>query len=225
MKRSLNLAVLMLAGALLAGCGTFIRSNVTAFHAWPAQLPAQTYVFERTQAQNASLEYRSYENLVRAELNRLGLVEAGPNVTPYLKVSFQTDIRVRDVREVYPVVIHPYGYGSAWGAYPFHGPRFGTGFGTRFGTGFGSYYGPFYDPFWYGPPVVQQREANYQLYTRELRLKIARFADGQPLYEATAVSEGEKSSLAAVMPYLVRSLFKDFPGPSGVTRQIELKME
>lgn len=212
MKRYLNLGVLLVASVLLSACGTFFRSNVTAFHAWPEQLPERTYVFERTPEQDASLEYRNYENLVRAELNRLGLMEAGPNMTPYLKVRFNTDMRVRDVREVYPVVVHPYGYGPAWGMYPFHHPGFGP-------------YSPFYDPFWYGPPVVQQREANYQLFTRELHLNIARFGDGQPLYQATAVSQGETGSLAAVMPYLVRSLFKNFPGPSGVTRQVELKVE
>lgn len=216
MKRWLNIGLLIFAGTLLAGCGSFIRSNVTVFHEWPAQLPQQTYVFERTQEQDASLEYRNYENLVRAELNRLGLMEAGPNMAPYMKVRFQTSISVRDVHEVYPVVVQPY-YMSAWSVH--------NGYWPGYAPGFGPFYDPFYDPFWYGPPMVQQREANYEVFTRQLRLTIARFADDRRLYEATVVSEGKKGSLAAVMPYLVRSMFKDFPGQSGVTRQVEMKME
>ena len=31
---------------LLTGCATTIRSDVTAFHDWPAQLHDQSYVFE-----------------------------------------------------------------------------------------------------------------------------------------------------------------------------------
>lgn len=211
MKQWARTGIVMLAASLLAGCGSFIRSNVTAFHEWPAQLPATQYVFERSQEQDASLEYRNYENLVRAELNRLGLSEAGPNTNPYLKVRFQTAMQVRDVREVYPVVIHPQWYSPAWRMHyhPYYGPS----------------YHPFYDPMWYGPPLVQQRETSYQVFTRQLRLRIARFGDDQPLYETTVVSEGENGALATVMPYLVRSAFKDFPGPSGVTRQVELKME
>lgn len=209
MKHWINAAILVVASIVLAGCGTVIRSNVTAFHDWPAKLPENTYVFERTQEQDASLEYRSYENLVRAELNRLGLVEAGPNTTPYLKASFKYGMQVRDVREVYPVVAHPYWYSPAWRVHSFHGP----------------YYDPFYDPLWYGPGFVEQREANYQVFTRQLQVTLARFADGRPLYEAKVVSEGTSGSLANVMPYLVHSAFKDFPGPSGVTRQVELKVK
>lgn len=55
--------------ALLSGCATStIRSNVTAFNEWPASLPDKSFVFERTKAQDQDLEYRSYENLVRAEV-------------------------------------------------------------------------------------------------------------------------------------------------------------
>lgn len=215
MKQWMKAGAGLLMAALLAGCGTFIRSNVTAFHEWPAQLPQKSYVFERSKEQDASLEYRSYENLVRAELNKLGFVEAGPNVPPYLKVKFQTAIDVRDVREVYSVVQnYPY-YGSTIGAHAFYGPAYPF---------YGPFYGPLYHP-WYSVPVVQEQETSYQLYTRRLNLSIARYPDGPALYQSSLVSEGRNGSLANVMPYLVRSMFKDFPGPSGVTRQVELKME
>jgi hypothetical protein len=202
MKRWFTVTLLVLS-SLLAGCASTIRSQVTTFHEWPAALPDKSYVFERTREQNNNLEYRAYENLVRAELKRLGFSEAAPARQPTLKVDLDYGITVRDVREVYPVVVSPYMVGPPWYGY----------------------YGPFYDPFWYGPPIVERREENYQLFTRRLHITITRIADGRKLYDTTVISEGRNGSLAEVMPYLVRSAFADFPGKSGVPRVVELKME
>lgn len=200
---------ILAASALLSGCGTFIRTDVTSFHEWPSTLPEKSFVFERTKEQHDSLEYLNYENLVRAELNRLGFVEAPATTKPALKAAIGYSINGRDVREVYPVVVNPspYWYGPAWRGY------------------YGPYYGPFYDPFWFGPPIVETRVSQYQLFTRQLRVMLARMSDGKKLWETTVVSEGSNGNLALVMPYLVRSAFADFPGKSGVPRQIELKMD
>ncbi|WP_136417556.1 DUF4136 domain-containing protein [Herbaspirillum sp. ST 5-3] len=210
MKAWLIAVVMAVTSVLVAGCGTTIQSNVTAFHEWPESLPDKHYVFERTKDQNNNLEYLNYENLVRAELNRLGFMEASPSVKPTLKVAISYRIDGRDVREVYPVVVNPnpYWYGPAWYGPPWRG-----------------YYSPFYDPFWYGPPMVEQRVSQYRLYTRQLHVMIARMTDNKQLYETTVVSEGTNGSLAAVMPYMVRSAFADFPGKSGVPHRVELKMQ
>lgn len=210
MKRWTIAMLMAVSTVLLGGCATgTIRSSVTAFHEWPATLPSKSYVFERTKEQNDSLEYRNYENLVRNELARLGFEEAPASVKPALKASFSYNVTSRDVREVQPVVVHPYPYwyGPAWRGY------------------YGPFYGPFYDPFWYSPPVVQQHVSQYQLFTRQLKIQLAEMAGGKKLYETTVVSEGTNSSLAAIMPYMVRSAFTDFPGPSGVPRRVELKLE
>lgn len=202
-------AFILFASAVLSGCSTIIKSDVTAFHEWPDQLPDKSYVFERTREQNDSLEYLNYENLVRNELNRIGFVEAPAATKPSLKVAMGYSISGRDVREVYPVVVnpYPYWYGPAWRGY------------------YGPYWGPFYDPFWYGPPIVENRVSQYTVFTRRLHITMTRLADGKKLYETTVVSEGSNGSLAAVMPYMVRSAFADFPGKSGVPRHVELKME
>jgi hypothetical protein len=203
MKRWLVTLLLVASGALLAGCASTITSQVTTFHEWPMQLQDKTYVFERTKEQDNNLEYRAYENLVRAQLNRLGFREASNERPPTLKVTLEYGISVRDVREVYPVAVGPSWYGPAWPGY----------------------YGPFYDPFWYAPPIVEQREANYQLFTRHLKITMARISDGKMLYQTTVISEGTNGSLAAVMPYMVRSAFTDFPGKSGVPHYVKLKMQ
>lgn len=204
MKRWLIAGILTLSSMLLVGCGTTIRSEVTTFHEWPDSPQNKTYVFEHTKEQNDSLEYRAYENMVRAQLAKLGFVETPISQSPELKASLSYSISVRDVREVYPVVVQPFAPGPMW--HPYYGPLY-------------------YDPFWYGPPIVQQQETNYQVFTRRLRIVLARMANGRNLYETTVVSEGSNGSLAAVMPYMVRAAFADFPGPNGVPRRIELKME
>jgi len=202
---------------LLTGCATTIRSDVTAFHEWPAELRNKYFVFERTAQQENNLEHRAYENLVRNELMRLGLTEAANPQSAGLKVAMSYSINVRDVRVVQPVLVDP------WYSSPFYGlHRYGYGY---YNPHYGPYYAPFYSPFWYGPPIVEQRETRYQLAARQLKIIISRAADSKKLYDVTVNSEGTNTTLAAVMPYMVRSAFTDFPGKNGVPRQIELKMK
>lgn len=205
MKHMISLCFATLA-LLLGGCATVIRSDVTAFNEWPADLLDKSFVFEHTAAQNNDLEYRNYENLVRVELQRLGFAQAD-SAAAQLKVALDYDIAARDVHVVEPVVADPMWYG---------GP---------YGWGRPGFYSPFYDPFWYGPQVVGQREYNYQLFQRRLHIAIMRAGNGQKLYDVIVASEGKMNSLPAVMPYMVRSAFTDFPGKSGVPHQVELKVE
>ncbi len=200
--------ILAVAAALLAGCTTpVIRSEVTAFHAWPAQTTEKSFAFTRTSAQENDLEYRAYEQLVRAELLRLGFADA-PASAAALRVALNYRVSERDVRQVEPVVIN-----SGW-AGGYYGPRWPY-----------RYYDPFFmDPYWYSPPVVAYQESNYRLYRRQLQIGITRAADNRKLYDVTVNSEGRTSSLAAVMPYMIRSAFADFPGKNGVPHTVELEI-
>lgn len=197
--------LMVLSSALLSGCASFVRSDVVAFHDWPAEMPNKVYTFDRTPEQQNNLEQQSYENLVRTELTRLGFVEAQNPKGAILKVSMRYSINGRDVRVVEPVVdpYWPYGYG-----YPFYGR-----------------YGPYYyDPFWYGPPVTQYREVQYQVFNRELNILITQIRDGKKLYDVTVDSDGGNGSLAFAMPYMVKSAFSEFPGRSGVPRRVKLEI-
>lgn len=214
MKRiiSLCLASLLL---LLGGCATVVSSNVTAFNEWPADLPNKSFAFEHTEAQSNDLEYRNYEGLVRTELQRLGFVQQDGGAAQ-LKVALKYDISARDVHVVEPVVADPMWYGPyGWGRPGFYGPGF---YGPRFND-------PFYNPLWYGPQVIGQREYDFQLFLRRLNVTITRAAGGQKLYDVSVSSEGKVGSLPAIMPYLVRSAFTDFPGKSGVPHVVKLKVE
>ncbi len=203
--KALLSACILAVSTVLTGCSTIIRSDVTTFHEWTDALPDKSYVFERTKEQNDSLEYLNYENLVRGELARLGFTEAPASTKPALKAAISYSIGGRDVLEVYPVVVQPYPY---WYGHPWRG-----------------YYWPYYDPFWYGPPIVEQRVSQYQLFNRQLKVSLARMSDSKKLFETTVVSEGTNGTLAAVMPYMVRSAFSEFPGKNGVPRRVELKMD
>lgn len=218
MQSRLSMLVITLC-LLLTGCASTIQSQVTAFHEWPAELRNKSFVFERTAQQENNLEHRAYANLVRHELLHLGLTEAANLQSAGLKVAMSYSINVRDVRVVQPVLVDPY----PWYGSPFYGPRwYGHGYYNPY---YGPFYSPFYSPFWYGPPIVEQRETRYQLADRQLKIAISQAADSKRLYDVTVSSEGTNTSLAAVMPYMVRSAFADFPGKSGVPRRIELKMK
>ena len=211
MKVWRNAASILLMLSLLAGCATsMVRSDVTVFHEWPAELRDKVYVFERSKEQDNNLEYRSYENLVRSELQRLGFAEAAVNQAPRLKVSITYGMRGRDVRVIEATAPDPFWYNS-----PLYGHRWrGRG-----------YYGPYYDPFWPVVPSTDYVENTYQIYTRQLAILIAQATSGKKLYNVTVNSEGTTGSMAAVMPYLVRSAFAEFPGTSGVPRQVTLRMQ
>jgi hypothetical protein len=201
---------LLVAGLLLlGGCASTFTSQVTSFHPTPLSLPEKSFDFERTKEQEGNLEYRHYEELVRYQFIRLGFTDAQPASAARLKISLAYEVTSRDVRVIETVPVGPW-YGS-----PYYGPAWG-GLGYR---------GPFYDPFWSMPPMMQQRDVQYRLFNRQMKIGIARVTGGEKVFDVTVLSEGTNGVLAAVMPYMIESAFADFPGPSGVARVVELKVE
>ncbi|QOY93810.1 DUF4136 domain-containing protein [Massilia sp. UMI-21] len=197
---------------LLTGCATTIRSDVTTFHQWPAQIEDKSYVFEAPPAHDDTLEYRAYQDLVRGQLARLGFRDAGGG-KPALTVSMRfttTDVPVRVIEPISPF------YQPMWGPMA---PRFAyRGFRRPY---WGGWYSPFYDPFW-SPAYQVSIEHQYR---RELQIGIKSAADGKRLFEATVHNTSRRLSTPAVMPALVQSAFEGFPGPSGVARRVELKQQ
>ena len=196
----------LLSAMLLSGCaGTIVRSEVTTFHDAATDFGDKTYVFSRDPRQDNDLEYRSYENLVRGELQRLGFTETSGGK---LQVGIRYQVDARDMHVVEPMVVDPW-YGPGFGRY-------------RYPYGF---YGPYADPFLFAPPMVQPVERRFVSYSRKVEITIGRVAGGKNLVQVVVHSQGQNPSLAAVMPAMVRSAFSDFPGPSGVPRVLEVKVE
>ncbi|MET3132559.1 hypothetical protein AAKU55_002833 [Oxalobacteraceae bacterium GrIS 1.11] len=192
---------------LLAACATTIRSDVTAFNQWPVELRDKTYAFEAPPAPDDTLEYRSYLNLVRAELGKLGLSEATSGAG--LKVAMQFSSTDRPVRFIEPV--DPF-----WNAPGYWPGRYPSPFHHWYG------YRPFYDPFMLGP--VNLRESVRHDYERQLRLTI-NGADGRKLFDVTVQNTSLEAATALIMPALVVSAFADFPGPNGVPRRVKLRLQ
>lgn len=208
MKRWFALPLFVIA-VLLSGCTTpTIRSEVTVFHEWPVNLAEKTFVFERTAEQDNDLEYRSYENLVRNELTRLGFTIATSAQIATLKVTLHYGMEMRDLKVVQPVVVDRY-----WPGGRFYGSRWS------------GYHSPFYNPLWYSVPDIEYQETTFQVFNRELNIVIAQRVNGKKLFDVTVNSEGTIGSFATVIPYMIRSAFVDFPGKSGVPRRIELQLQ
>lgn len=208
MKRVM-IAAAVSAGLLLGGCATTIRSDVTTFNQWPAQLADKSYAFAQVAPQDNTLELQSYENLVRGQLTRLGFHEAQGSPALTVAMRFQTvDV---PTQVLYPAFAPMYPYS----------PRFGyLGWRRRY---WGGWYSPFYDPFW-GPMPAYDVETEHR-YHRQLEISIQSAADGKRLFDVTVRNVSRQMSTPAVMPALVQSAFQDFPGPNGGSRIVELKQQ
>ena len=202
------------ASLLLSGCASVIESNVTSFHAWPPQTAGRSYVFAPTPEQQNNLEYDNYTGLIRQELQVLGFTEARDRQAAQLSVNVSYGMSTEQVVVTRPAY-DPFFYGPppGWG-------RFGPhpyGFYGPYGP-----YGPFYDPFWNGGPL---QTTSYPVFLRRLQIGISSVSDDKKLFDVVVDSDGNRAGLAAAMPYMVRAAFADFPGPSGVTRHISMKVD
>lgn len=212
-----SLAILAAAGTLLlTGCATTIRSDVTVFHQWPAQLQEKSYVFGTPAPAEDTLEYRSYQQLVAAELNTLGFAPAPSPAQAKLRVEMAFSTTDRPTR-------HLQATDPFWGMSPYWGP---------YGWPYRGYYPsryryrhfgfrPYYDPWMYGP--LEFREVIVHNYERKLNVTINDMA-GAKLYDVTVQNTSRRQSTPQVMPLLVKSAFAGFPGESGKSKRIELEL-
>lgn len=212
MKRLITVAAGTALALLLGGCATTYRSDVTTFHQWPAQMEDKSFVFEVPPPQDDTLEWRSYQELVRGELARLGFRDAN-GTKPALTVAMRfttTDIPVRVLEPMMSPFYHPM-------------PRFGYGYRGFHRRYWGGWYSPFYDPFW-GPYPSYQVSVEHQ-YRRELQVSIKQASDARRLFDVTVHNTSRELSTPEVMPALVKSAFTGFPGQSGTARRVEVKLE
>lgn len=205
-----HVILLSLVAIFLAGCGGFVKSRVTVFHELPANVSGMKYTVVPFKDQEESLEYKSYQQVVKDELQKNGLRES-------------------TVDEATLVVFMMYGIDSGKAvisSYPIMGQTGvsssqTTGSIQTYGSG-GTYQGTTtYTPS-YG--VVGTGVASRTEYKRCLMLNIldkSAFVEKgeiKKLYEAKVVSSGRKGEISEVLPIMIKSLFEEFPGKSGATR-------
>lgn len=197
---------------LLPGCASIIRSEVTAFHQWPTSPAAQSFGFVMGDTSSQTLENQRYEQLISTELQKLGMSEALATESPQLLIDFKTSVHAREMRVIETILV------DSWYGTPWYGPGFYYPYSSWPGYG-----PPLYGPGWVGRPTVQRLERRYTVFDHELKLTITDAVTKQSLYEGTVRSEDKQGNLTKMMPYLVSSLFLEFPGKSGVPQRIELK--
>lgn len=209
MSRILTTAALSLCALLLGGCATTVSSTVATFHQWPAALEDKSYVFELPPSEQETLEWRSYQQVVKNELAKHGFVEAN-GAPPALAVAMRfasTEIPVQLVVPYMPPFAYQY-------------PNIGFRMPSR---PMATLYRGVYDPFW-GPHPAYQRTVDDQ-FKRELRIVISSARDGQRLYDVSVQNISDNISTPEIMPAMVQSAFTDFPGQSGKVRRVVLKQQ
>jgi hypothetical protein len=199
MKR-LALILIIACVSILSGCATpTVTAHVTSFQRWPADAAGQTYAFAavpEVQAQN--LEYRSYLDMVRAEMGRTGLVEAPAGKPARFTVAVAFGATPTTIMVSRPV-----------------DPFFDSGvFGPRWRRGGAGWSMGYWGPNWIDVPVAAYRNS--------LTLTIQDAAQGgMEVYRSTATMTSGREDMLTAMPYLVRAIFENFPGNNGAEREVE----
>lgn len=203
----------IIAIVLMTGCGR-VKSEVTSFHEMPPS-STETFIMMPMKEQDNNLEWRQYASLVAEKLIKYGWKQVETNVKADRAVFLVYDIKGRTILRDEPVI-----------------GQIGGGTSTYSGTTFGSNgprttYGTIYTQPTYG--VVGARTVGKDVYGRRLLMTIYdtnKRGDVFPLvYEAEVISEGSSRTLASVMPYMIESVFQDFPGVSGSTRTVVMDVK
>ena len=198
--RAIVLAPILILSMLAAGCASTLRHDVTVFHDLPSAPAEKSFRLIASQQKEDSLKYATYERIIRAELLAAGFSESND---PALEISYDLTAKRRIIRYVeHGPVVSPYfafGHHRGWGGFAVSGP------------------------LWWGwPGYYSEREV--ERYERALTLKMTDLSRVEPklVYESKATSSGRRPALVAALPLLMRATLADFPGRSGVARQIEL---
>jgi hypothetical protein len=200
-----GLAMLALA---LSGCASTMSSRVTTFQQWPADAAGSRYVFERVGAQRDSLEHEQYEEEARAVIGVTGLTEIRPGETARFGVAMEYGVTPVSVAVQRPVT-DPF--------YPSPRPVAVLGRDGRVYYRWVQPY-PFTYTHWENTTVPALRNA--------LKVEIRdRTRGNAKVYEATAVHVGSDENFPAVMPWLLRSVFDNFPNANGQVRDVTYKVE
>ena len=203
-----RLGVALLLTALLGACASPITTRVTRFNQWPADVAGSTFSFRTPVNTGRELEQASYEGHVQAALEKLGLKRAPAGQLGRIQAEVSTSQRseaktyVQPIYQNYPVFLPPFRDAS--------------------GRLFPGVWAP--DPF--GPRYVGDRQVNLTVYSASLRLRLLDAQAGPPgqfrtVFESRALYEGDSDNLPAVVPYLVRAVFDDFPGQNGQVRTVK----
>jgi Domain of unknown function (DUF4136) len=207
-SRLLRAGIAVAAVALLAACASPITAKVTSFNSWPANAAGATYSFAPSTAKPSELEQAAYEGYVGAELQRIGLKQAAPGQTGRFLVDVTASGTTRNRTYLQPI------YDHNWIWYP--------PYRDRNGNVFQGYWGPDpWGPRWVGDRQVTRTVQVGRLQVRLLDSQIGGPGKAKPVFESTAVYEGDNEDLPDLVPYLARAALDGFPGQNGGVRVVK----
>lgn len=199
--------LVVVASALLAACASTLPTQVTTFHQLPSAqaLAGARFALVGTAEQQASLEHATYAAQVRDALVERGMLEANAATAADYSVALRYD------SQAVP---------GAWTG----GPRSSVGVGV---SGGGFSLGGLGVGIGIGFPIGASR-APQASYRHQFEVDLSRVAatsgSESRVFEGKAVTETDSASIAPVVPALVEALFADFPGQSGTTRRVEVRL-
>jgi hypothetical protein len=187
------------AALALGGCASYVTTQVTAFQDWHAGDADKTYVFQRSAAQQNSLEQQTYEQLVDNELSIYGfrLTDAA---RAHFTVLLQYGSRDQTVIVQQPDFYDPWG---SWGGGPWRP----------------------WGPYWAPPPPPIYTSQAYSIFSHRLSIFIADKATGKEVYRVTSAAQVDDPSLLHAMPYLVRGALNSFPLQNGTVRSVRIPVD
>lgn len=211
----LRLLITVFAILWLSSCAAPpLRGNVTRFHVLDSS--PHTFVVMPSEDQADSLEFRSYASLLSEQLASRGWQPtsfADADVAVFLQYQISQGQRVAFSYPIFGQV--PTGSSTTSGTVSTYGNTSTFNATTRqnsttgvVGTGTGS-------------RVEYDRAIQLTIYSASAYRETKRM---ERLYEGTMRSSGSTGDLATVMPALVRGLLLDFPGKSGTTRAVSLRI-
>jgi Domain of unknown function (DUF4136) len=207
--------------AFVSACSTTtqIASDVARFHRLPVPAGETFRVVPSDETKKGSLEFDTYATQVTSQLVQAGFRPAdASSVATY---DVRLDYMISGGKE--KIASRP-GFGPSFNSSLYYGGGFG-GYGRHGYRGRYSYYDPFYDPFFAGGGFSEPEVYSYTVYTRKLNLDIVKANGGDKLFEGRVESTGSDNRLPEVMPYLVQSMFTNFPGNSGVTQRVNIDLK
>ncbi|MDA0707768.1 MAG: DUF4136 domain-containing protein [Proteobacteria bacterium] len=181
---------------ILGACSSKIENNVTRFHELPPPNGEKIEVVSLDPALQSSLEFGVYAQMIGQRLGQFGYTPADQSIPSYIaQISYAN----RPLQDTIIENRSPVSVGVGVGG----GSRRGTSMGVGLSTGFGN--------------------SNTKTdYISTLSLVIIKQSDGKRVYEGHVENKGRNPNLQQVMPFLVQSLFTDFPGLSGTSSRVQI---
>lgn len=210
----------MLKSALLAlivfgvsGCMT-IRTNLTTFHGKEHFQRGTIEVVALTDEQKSSLAFQSHSALLLDKLQSVGYRQIAKNERPefiaYMTYGIDTG---KSSTTVVPL------YGQTGGGTSMTTGNISSNFGTSYNYNSTTTQMPTYGMI--GAIPVRKTE-----YTRELNIDIYKVGvEQEKVYEIRGKSAGSCGNINVVLPLMIESIFKNFPGVSGKSQSIDIEVK